>query len=298
MTPDITQFFEGKEIRAIEHKQELWVPVADISKAWGMDRTTPSKIILRNQEVFKDLVMSHNGGDVMSHDEEMFLNERGLYLLMGKISVGRLKNPQAKEAIIRFQRWFPQLLQQFRKGMANLQTLAESERDRYIKEQLDTSDLLIARLGLNKDVAHKYAFEFIKSKYPDLHPYGALIPAGVDETTIPQLPAAQSSYDLQSHEIPSDPDFDAMYSLRKLAESCKVSENQARNILEDAKIIYHSPAGIWVVQDAKYGKMFDMAVCLPGTTKRKQFARYTPAARDLVLDKLKEEQVTLGEGKA
>lgn len=293
MTPDITQFFEGKEIRAIEHKQELWVPVADISKAWGMDRTTPSKIILRNQEVFKDLVMSHNGGDVMSHDEEMFLNERGLYLLMGKISVGRLKNPQAKEAILRFQRWFPQLIQQFRKGMKDSTTLIESERDKFIREQMDTSDLLITRLNLNKDIAHKYAFEFIKQKYPDLHPYGALIPKGVDETTIPQLPAAQSSYDLQSHEIPPDPNFDAMYSLSKLAESCKISENQARNILEDAGIIYRSPAGIWVVQDERYGKMFDMAICLPGTTKRKQFARYTTAARDLVMEKLSEKQATL-----
>jgi hypothetical protein len=50
-------------------------------------------------------------GDVTYHD----VNERGLYLLMGKISADRLKNPEAKAAMIRFQRWVPELIQQYRK---------------------------------------------------------------------------------------------------------------------------------------------------------------------------------------
>ena len=103
--------FESHEVRAFEHDGEIWIPLPDLAEAWGIDRTTPIKIISRNSDVFEGL--TSNGG-VMSPDVQC-VNERGLYLLMGKVSAGRLKHKEAREAIIRFQRWVPELIQKYRK---------------------------------------------------------------------------------------------------------------------------------------------------------------------------------------
>ena len=115
MTTDLTiqNLFEGKEVHLVEHNGDVWIPVSDLAEAWGIDRTTPIKIINRNLDVFKDMV-SILDGDVTSHTG-FHVNERGLYLMMGKISASRLKFLAAKEAIIRFQKWYPELVQKYRK---------------------------------------------------------------------------------------------------------------------------------------------------------------------------------------
>ena len=109
MTEALSTLFEGHEIRVLEQDNDLWFPLTDIAKAWGIDRKTPANLIDRNKELFRGMFRSD--GDVTYHD----VNERGLYLLMGKISADRLKNPDAKTAMIRFQRWVPELIQQYRK---------------------------------------------------------------------------------------------------------------------------------------------------------------------------------------
>lgn len=105
--------FDGKDIRAIERGDEVWIPVMDIASAWGIDRSTPDNIIKRNKEVFDGL--STSVFDVTSNTTIKCLNERGLYLMMGKVTAGRAKNKEAQTTIIRFQKWFPELIQQYRR---------------------------------------------------------------------------------------------------------------------------------------------------------------------------------------
>ena len=109
MTGALSLLFEGKEVLTFERNGEIWFPLADLAAAWGVDRKTPGNLLGRNHDLFEGMYLSD--GDVTYHG----VNERGLYLLMGKISADRLKNPAAKEAIIRFQRWVPELIQQYRK---------------------------------------------------------------------------------------------------------------------------------------------------------------------------------------
>ena len=290
MTPDIVQIFEGKEIRVIEQENQAWFPLTDLTSAWGVHRNTLGNIIDRNEKKF------NNHFTTIAHDTCAGLravNEQGLYLLIGAVNTDRMKNKGAADAILRFQRWVPELIRKYRLGDLEQKTRAENPLLESLNRNADLMDALVKRYDFKFEVARKLAMERVVAEHPEAIIFRGptLLPEASEPGPAPALLAAPP-------EIPNDPDFDAMYPLSKLAEFCKISETQARNILEDAKVIYHSPAGIWVVQDAKYGKMFDMAVCLPGTTKRKQFARYTPAARDLVLDKLKGEQATLGEGKA
>jgi len=112
MTEALATLFEGKEVRVIEKDSELWIPLADIASAWGIDRSTPDNMIERNPEVFAGLVTTVL--DAASTPMKS-INERGLYLMMGKITTGRVKNRSAREAIIRFQKWFPELIQRYRK---------------------------------------------------------------------------------------------------------------------------------------------------------------------------------------
>ncbi len=106
--------FEGREIRALEDDGELRIPIADLSTAWGVHRNTLGDIIHRNLKKFEGFHFS------LAHDTRAAnlhcVNERGLYLLIGAINTDRLKNPDAAAAILRFQRWVPELIQKFRKG--------------------------------------------------------------------------------------------------------------------------------------------------------------------------------------
>lgn len=115
MTTDLslTNLFEGKPVRIIEQNNEVWIPIADIAGAWGIARSTPDKILIRNMDVFDGLSIPLV--DVTSNTTVVCLNERGLYLMMGKITASRLKNPLAKESIIKFQKWYPELIQKYRK---------------------------------------------------------------------------------------------------------------------------------------------------------------------------------------
>jgi len=114
MTEALATLFEGKEVRVVEHGGMPWFPLTDLAAVWGVDQSAPYHIVERNPEVFDGLSRMSCDLDVTATSGRC-VNERGLYLLMGKISAGRLKNPEAKAAIIRFQRWVPELIQRYRK---------------------------------------------------------------------------------------------------------------------------------------------------------------------------------------
>ena len=118
MTDNPISLFEGTEIRILLNnvtgKGEPWFPLTDLATAWGVDPAAPYHIVERNPEVFKGFSLMSCDIDVTATSGRC-VNEQGLYLLMGKISAGRLKNPEAKTAIIRFQRWVPHLIQRYRK---------------------------------------------------------------------------------------------------------------------------------------------------------------------------------------
>jgi prophage antirepressor-like protein len=123
MTESLTTLFEGKEIRTCEKGGEPWFVVADLAEAWGLSRNTFGKIMVRNEDVFMgfkavlDVTYARqNSPDCQNLNEKAIcVNERGLYVLLGKISIDRLKHPEVRERILRFQRWVPELVQRYRK---------------------------------------------------------------------------------------------------------------------------------------------------------------------------------------
>jgi len=112
MTEALTTLFEGKEIRVIEKENDVWMPCKDLGQALGLDRTTLYQHIKRNRDFFGETAIE---GDILSHDgDDFWVNERGLYLLLARVSTGRV-NATAKTAIIGFRKSIPALVQKYRK---------------------------------------------------------------------------------------------------------------------------------------------------------------------------------------
>jgi prophage antirepressor-like protein len=118
MTEALATPFEGKEIRTFEQNGEPWFPLVDLARAWGISRSTLPDIIARNPDLFEGcyaLVGVTPSTPDSTTDLFSCVNERGLYLVMGRITSSRLKNSDAAAAILRFQRWVPELIQRYRK---------------------------------------------------------------------------------------------------------------------------------------------------------------------------------------
>jgi len=104
--------FGGKEIRVIEKDGETWMPCKDISLALGLDRTACYQHVKRNRDFFGETAID---GDILSHGEnDLWVNEQGIYLLLARISTGKIQ-PVIKAAITRFRQDIPKFLQMYRK---------------------------------------------------------------------------------------------------------------------------------------------------------------------------------------
>jgi len=150
MTGELIPQFEGKDIRAIDQNGEVWMPLSDLATAWGIDRSTPDHILERNADVFEGL--SATVLDVTYQTAVRCVNERGLYLLMGKVSAGRLKHKEAREAIIRFQRWVPELIQKYRK-----KEIVQQPAKPCIADELQKAQMLATGTGGNLRAFQKIA---------------------------------------------------------------------------------------------------------------------------------------------
>lgn len=275
MTPQthlaLTEMFDGKEIRIIEDKSEVWIPIADLAAAWGIDRSTPDKIIDRNEEVFYGL--SNTVLDVTSNTTARCLNERGLYLMMGKVSPSRLKKPEAKQSIIKFQRWFPELIQKVRRKEVVELPLSKQATINTINHYLDIADIAINRSGVPKDIAHGQAWAL------------ANVETKVELTmAVSSYIKAQSQQLMLPEGIPQDKkDYDMYFSLTKVAASLKLPIDKVRNVLESLNIIYFEN-GYWklTAHGMQYGKVFMVTPGYPYRANQKAYIKYNPMAIDLL----------------
>jgi len=156
MTEALATLFEGKEIRVIEQAGDVWLPLIDLSQAWSLDRSTLFKHIERNPELFTDCTriidfLSKDGIEAVR-----CVNEEGLYLLIARISSGRLKDPSAKAAIMHFRMAAPKLIKAYRKKEIVHQPV---NQDAALKASLSTARLLATETGGELAAFQKIALE-------------------------------------------------------------------------------------------------------------------------------------------
>jgi prophage antirepressor-like protein len=292
MTPQtqltLSKVFDEKNIRAMEMNGEIWVPMVDLADAWEVDRSTLTKIINRNPDVFKKLSTTidlSSPNEILSNPETVnkslrLVNERGMIVLGLKVTAGHIKNKAAKDKIIEFQLWVPELLQDLRKGLVQLTDPAplplpwqvKAPVD-ILKEELDVADELISRSGLTREQAHSYAVILAGEKAGrDFQCYATAIKAQTK-----QLQLVETIQPLDQGE------FDRHFSLRKLAHHFGKTEDKIRNTLESTNIICFKN-GIWHLTShgESFGKPFKVVIGYPYQNKEVTWIRYNPACVDLL----------------
>ncbi|DBA34959.1 TPA_asm: anti-repressor Ant [Caudoviricetes sp. vir524] len=165
MSQALATLFEGKEIRVIEDGGEPWFPIKDLADAWGVKVNTLYQILTRQSGKFTGHVSDVHVTSTPTEDESWHksVNERGMYLILGAINTDRLKDREVAMAILRFQRWVPELIQRYRKKeivqvQPAVNTLdTELDRARTIAELTGTDLRTMQAAALRKCGLKEYA---------------------------------------------------------------------------------------------------------------------------------------------
>jgi prophage antirepressor-like protein len=155
--------FEGKEVRTFELDGEVWMPLMDLAIAWGLDRTSLIKHVERRPDFFEGC--TRDVDNLSTGVADPCINEEGLYLLIARVSLKKIKNPDAKESIIRFRKMVPKLIRKERMDVV---------RPPLIQEEIDRAKLLAQVTGGDLREFQKIALK--KCGYGDYAPALDAIP--------------------------------------------------------------------------------------------------------------------------
>jgi hypothetical protein len=155
--------FEGKEVRTFEEDGGVWMALKDLALAWGLDETTLIKHVERRMDFFEGCTRDV---DILSTDEKIpCINEEGLYLLIARVSLKKIKNHGAKESIIRFRKMAPKVLQGYRKKeivqvpVATSAVLNPRIPPEEVREALKMARVIAEETGVNILLAQSFALE-------------------------------------------------------------------------------------------------------------------------------------------
>ena len=144
----VPPIFGGKEIRVIEKDGETWMPCKDISLALGLDRTACYQHVKRNRDFFGETATD---GDILSHGEDdLWVNEQGMYLLLARISTGKIQ-PAIKASITRFRQDIPKFLQQYRKH--EIIPAEQKDIDTLVQQHLHIADAMAQFAHVDRGIA-------------------------------------------------------------------------------------------------------------------------------------------------
>jgi hypothetical protein len=201
------------------------------------------------------------------------VNEQGMIVLGLKVSSSHIKNPKAKEKIIEFNLWVPELIRDLRKGVVQLSAPSQfmpmshvQSPAEVLNEQLDAADVLIKRSGMPKEIAHAMAVSLAgELSNTNLQPFASYI-------------KAQTKQLLLEEAIPQDKaDYDMYFSLTKVATALKLPIDKVRNVLESLNVIYFEN-GYWKLgkNGERYGKVFMVMPGYPYRMSQKAYIKYNP----------------------
>jgi hypothetical protein len=156
--------FGGKHIRVIEKDGEVWMPCKDLSIALGLDRTALHQHVKRNRDFFGETAID---GDILSPDgDDYWVNELGLYLLLGRVSLGKV-SPDAKVLISQFRQNVPVFLKQYRKKeIVPVQQPVSQDLDEVISYDLVEAKQIAELTGADPKVMQAAILR--KHGYPEL----------------------------------------------------------------------------------------------------------------------------------
>ena len=101
------------ELRVISSPIGKVIPIVDIAKAIDYERNKVVELLDRNSELFEGTVstvtvptVQDNRGTEQTRDYDVkALNVYGVMMLLAKLDYTRIKDPQKRDAVLRFQKW-------------------------------------------------------------------------------------------------------------------------------------------------------------------------------------------------
>lgn len=281
MTGELIQ--AGNGIRIIESEIGPVIPALDIAKNIGYTRSAITKAMERGKKKDKALF---NGLTAYPRIE----TKHGIQpvLCLTPVGIDRLisiLDPPSKSKAELCER-----IAAFRKSALSKST------DKSIHETIPAApDLIIMSLNRNADiaeilinrydydpvVAHNLAMTNVVNEVGDI----ALPWKGPAALPAPDLFPVAEHRRWPEPALPpeADPDFDRYFSLRKIAEIVKESEDRVRNILEKEGLLSYSNT-IWHLTRVgeQFGKVFTTYPLWPHRMTEKKNIRWSPAAIERV----------------
>jgi hypothetical protein len=246
------------------------MPVVDIADMLGYSRSAINKAIKDHEGKINPcktfLPLSTPGG----FQQFVCLNREGVdYLLL---FIHPAKTRMSDDEYIDFRH---NLLERMSNGKPEIPKIlpVDNPLAAALTRHADIADILIARYGYKPEIARNLAMQAVVTEQGEkaiIYRGPALLPAAEPEAVLVELTGA-------------DPDFDKYFSLTKVAEFCKCTTDQARNILEKEKVLDNSN-GLWHLTryGESFGKVFTINPLHPHRLTEKKMIRYNPDAVELV----------------
>jgi hypothetical protein len=260
-------------LRIIESPIGPVVPVADIARQFGRERSTITRILNKpaNKALFAGCLSTQRIATKAGSRPCVCITKTGMEELISHLRPINQDN-------------LPERIGKFRETLMKRSTVPALSD--VLTEYGKRARALANEWDVDITVARKVLMAAAVEKYTDLAPCRALIPANSSPLELPEKTGSNSS----EPELPkADPDFERYYSLEKLAEYCQCSSDTARNILEKKRVI-ERVNGIWRLtmkgMQEPYGKMFPHMPWYPHLLVLKWAIRYHPNAVQLVRGEL------------
>ena len=173
-----------------------YLAVTDLESAIGTKRGTISQIIKRHPERFegrvlidvsltaiKNVSFSKKGRQSLT-----LIDEKGMYMVFDSISINQLSNPRAKDTILRFQKFVPELLQKWREGKLVQINGSDKPALRSLVGEIFRSNMLIATtmsetFGIDMGIAGAQAITNTESETgANLYTWKKMLPASLDSS--------------------------------------------------------------------------------------------------------------------
>lgn len=283
-------------IRCVYDEQtHIWmIPVIDIATALKMGRGNLSRTV--NKEQFAPHIglikMITPGGYQMLH----CLSVAGITELLLPWIMVRAKKPEVQERVTDFKRWSNTMLASVNniKGVSKLTPpsndmhIQKSDNPIHanpidiINDNLDIAEIAMKRSGIPKEVAHGYAWALAANQTGmELNVYASFVKSQQppEESRFPKLLAQGTESEAVLVDPEQKADYERHFSLTKVSEILKLSNDKVRNTLETVGLIYYEN-GVWRLtkRGEQFGKMFTVYPGYPYSTQKRVYIKYNPDA--------------------
>ncbi len=172
--PSLLEKFNDAEIRIIEEDDDVWIPIVDIATAIGYGNDQLTRLVRNNIELFNGFnrttsTVAPEGNPIRL----VCVNEQGFYMLLSKVSINQLGDPEVKKSIIEFNRWMVDTVKKMRENKHRGPSYGD-----YLKQEMIIVEELNRVLDLDKTLLTNVALENTE-KYTGVSmlPYKQMLPA-------------------------------------------------------------------------------------------------------------------------